>query len=225
MVLTLSMFRKQGKGDHPRLELKIFYRINKIRSAVCTFRNKDEVLYEVPKPKFDRAALVKNVNRIKRFLPKGSTITKMKQSYNDIIAWDAPARTVKYFVFYMFFVYYFQIWWLPTIMLYYLGNNYVNKKEKTGSEIANVVKIETVEEDDDEDDDYQEDKPDEKKSLKFSFDSLQTILLEFQEACGSIASYFERILNLFYFEEPFLSFLFCSLLAFVSLILWMFGLR
>ena len=149
----------------------------------------------------------------------------MKQSYNDIIAWDAPARTVKYFVFYMFFVYYFQIWWLPTIMLYYLGNNYVNKKEKTGSESANVVKIETVEEDDDEDDDYQEDKQDEKKSLKFSFDSLQTILLEFQEACGSIASYFERILNLFYFEEPFLSVLFCSLLAFVSLILWMFGLR
>ena len=81
MVLTLIMFRKQGKGDCPRLQLKIYYRINKIRSAVCTFRNKNEVLYEVPKPKFDRAALVKNVNRIKRFLPKGSTITKMKQSY------------------------------------------------------------------------------------------------------------------------------------------------
>ena len=219
------MFRKQGKGDCPRLQLKMFYRFNKIRSAVCTFRNKNEVLYEVPKPKFDRAALVKNVNRIKRFLPKGSTITKMKQSYNDIIAWDAPARTVKYFVFYMFFVYYFQIWWLPTIMLYYLGNNYLHKKEKTGPDSANVAKIEIVEEDDDEDDEYQEDKHDEKKSLKFSFDSLQTILLEFQEACGSNASYFERILNLFYFEEPFLSFLLCSLLAFVSFVLWMFGLR
>ena len=78
MVLTLIMFRKQGKGDCPRLQLKIYYRINKIRSAVCTFRNKNEVLYEVPKPKFDRAALVKNVNRIKIFLPKRSTITEMR---------------------------------------------------------------------------------------------------------------------------------------------------
>ena len=65
-------------------------------------------MYEVPKPKFERQVLLENVTRIKQFIPKGSTIVRLKKSYSDIIAWREPARTVKYFVFYMFFVYYFR---------------------------------------------------------------------------------------------------------------------
>ena len=111
-------------------------------------------------------------------------------------------------------------------MLYYLGKNYFShKRENTAPATRNIVKLEVADDDDDEEDEYQEEKHDEKISLKFSFDALQTILLEFQEGCGSIASYFERISNLFYFEEPFLSLLLCSLLAFTSFVLWMFGLR
>lgn len=168
---------------------------------------------------------MKNVNRIKRFLPKGSTITKIKQAYTDIIAWEDPARTVNYFVFYMFFVYYFQIWWVPTIMLYYLCKNYRNRQKNIAVSRTSDVKNEVMEEDEDEDEDHQDGKHEEKKSLKLSLDALQTILLEFQEGCGSVGSYFERISNLFYFEEPFLTFLFCCLLAVASLVLWMFGLR
>ena len=225
-IPTLPVFRKPGKGDSPQLLLRIYYRVNRIRSAVCSFRNKEEVLYEVPKPRFDRAALVKNVNRIKIFLPKRSTIARVKQSYNDIIAWEDPARTVKYFVFYMFFVYYFQIWWLPTILLYHLGTNYANKQNNSTASAVNIgIWGSVVDEDEDEDDECQEEKQDERKSLKFSFDSLQSILLEFQIGCGSVGSYFERIWNLLHFEEPFLTFLLCSLLGSFSFVLWMFGLR
>ena len=222
-LLIFLLCRKAAKGDSPRLHLKIKYRQNFIRSAITVFRNKDEVLYEVPKPKFDRGVLVKNVNRIKRFLPKGSTITKIKQSYADIISWKDPARTVNYFVFYMFFVYYFQIWWIPTIVLYYLFKNYRSKQKNPFVPKITVVKEETVEDDDD--GEGEEENQEEKKSLKLSFDALQTILLEFQEGCGSVGSYFERIANLSFFEEPILTFLFCCLLAVVTLVLWMFGLR
>ena len=165
--------------------------------------NKEEVLYKVPKPRFDRAALVKNVNRIKKFLPKRSTIARVKQSYNDIIAWEDPARTVKYFVFYMFFVYYFQIWWLPTTLLYHLGTNYDNTQNNSTSSVGNIGKEDSVvDEDEDEDDKCQEEKKDARKSLKFSFDSLQTILFEFQEGCGgSVGSYIERIWNLLHFKD------------------------
>ena len=41
----------------------------------------------------------------------------------------------------------------------------------------------------------------EKKSLKQSLDILQNTLLEFQEGCGLVASYLERISNMAHFEE------------------------
>ena len=63
------------------------------------------------------------------FIPKSSTINKIKNSYEDIIAWKEPARTVKYFVFYMFFVYYFNIWWIPLFLVY---NLFINWKYKEG---------------------------------------------------------------------------------------------
>ena len=66
--------------------------------------------------------------RIKYFLPKGSTITRIKNSYLAVIGWTEPARTVKYFVFYMFFVYYFHIWWIPVLALYLLFYNWKNKR-------------------------------------------------------------------------------------------------
>jgi len=213
--------RKGAKGDSSKLNVKIRYEINQIKSAITVFKNKEEVLYEVPKPKFDRAVLVKNVNRIKRFLPKGSNITKIKQSYADIISWKSPARTVKYFVFYMFFVYYFQFWWVPSILLYYIIKNKKEKQENSFSPNLTGLRTETEDENDDEDEETKE----EKKSFKHSLDALQSILLEFQEGCGSIGSYFERMSNLMYFEEPFLTILFCCLLAGASLVLWMFGLR
>ena len=51
-------------------------------------------------------------------MPKGSTVVRIKKSYSDIIAWREPARTVKYFVFYMFFIYYFSLYWVPLFLLY-----------------------------------------------------------------------------------------------------------
>lgn len=65
----------------------------------------------------------------------------------------------------------------------------------------------------------------EKKSLMKSLDSLQKILLETQEWCGLVASYFERVSNLFHHEEPFLSGLVALLLLAAALVLFMLGLR
>jgi len=213
--------RKSAKGDSPKLHLEIKYTHNIIRSAITVFKNKDDVLFEVQKNKFDRTILLKNVNRIKQFLPKGSTINNIKKSYSDIIAWHLPVRTVKYFVFYMFFVYYFHIWWIPVFVLYCLAKNWNNKRSKNDETQKVLVKTEMVEDEEDEEEETLE----EKKSLKQSLDSLQNILQEFQEGCGLVASYFERVSNLCHFEEPFLSLLFCGLLVAVSLVLWFFGLR
>ena len=55
-------------------------------------------------------------------------------------------------------------------------------------------------EDDDEDEDNMDGK-EERKSLKQSLDTLQNTLLEFQEGCGLVASYLERISNMAHFEE------------------------
>ena len=99
------------------------------------FSNKDDVLYEVSKPKFEKNILLENVRRIKQFIPKGSTVVRMKKSYSDIIAWREPARTVKYFVFYMFFVYYFSLYWIPLFLLYTLFSNWrTSRLVATGKE-------------------------------------------------------------------------------------------
>ena len=130
--------RKMANGDDPKIQLKLDYKQNTVKAAVSVFQNKESLLYEVPKPKFDRPKLLQNVNRIKNFLPKGSTINRYKQSYEDIIAWKEPARTVKYFVFYMFFVYYFNICWLPIFLFYIL---FINWKHKGSDDVKPRMKV------------------------------------------------------------------------------------
>ena len=56
-----------------------------------------------------------------------------------------------------------------------------------------------MEEEDEEEDNM--DGKEERKSLKQSLDTLQNTLLEFQEGCGLVASYLERISNMAHFEE------------------------
>ena len=91
--------------------------------------------------KFDRPVLVNNVNRINRFLSKGSTISKINQAYTD------PTRTVNYFVFYMIVAYYFQIWRVPTNILYYLCKKYSTRQKSIVVYSTSLVKNEMMEED------------------------------------------------------------------------------
>ena len=56
-------------------------------------------------------------------------------------------------------------------------------------------------EEEEEEFDAEVDGKEEKKSLKQSLDTLQNTLLEFQEGCGLVASYLERISNMAHFEE------------------------
>ena len=122
----------------------------------------------------------------------------------------------------MFFVYYFQIWWIPATILWQLFRNYRYNREhpkyvnlerslnfvsidcfRGRRNRPNIPKLPAREEsmeDDDEDEDNMDGK-EERKSLKQSLDTLQNTLLEFQEGCGLVASYLERISNMAHFEE------------------------
>ena len=60
---------------------------------------------------------------------------------------------------------------------------------------------ESLEEDEDDEDNMDGSNKEERKSLKQSLDTLQNTLLEFQEGCGLVASYLERISNMAHFEE------------------------
>ena len=80
-------------------------------------------------------------------------------------------------------------------------------------------------EEDEEDDEEETAEDEERRSLLKSLDSIQKILLETQEGCGIVASYFERVTNLFTHEEPFISGLVTCLLGITASILFVFGLR
>ena len=58
-----------------------------------------------------------------------------------------------------------------------------------------------MEEEDEDEDNMDGNNKEERKSLKQSLDTLQNTLLEFQEGCGLVASYLERISNMAHFEE------------------------
>ena len=60
---------------------------------------------------------------------------------------------------------------------------------------------ESLEEEEEEEDNMDGGSKEERKSLKQSLDTLQNTLLEFQEGCGLVASYLERISNMAHFEE------------------------
>ena len=125
-----------AEGSWLCVHLKVHIKFNRIRSAIATL--KDEILYQIPTPKFDRPVLVNNVNRINRFLSKGSTISKINQAYTD------PTRTVNYFVFYMILAYYFQV---PTNILYYLCKKYSTRQKNIVAYSTSLVKNEMMEED------------------------------------------------------------------------------
>ena len=84
------------------------------------------------------------------------------------------------------------------------------------------LKTDTEEEEVDEE---EEDEEEEKKSFMKNLDSLRKILLEFQVGTGLVASYCERISNLFQFEEPFLTKLWSAGLLITAGLLWLLGLR
>merc|ERR1712013_965605 len=224
--ITVSLkdrkLRKPAKGDNPVLHLEVRYVHNPMRAGITVLGNKEDALCEVPKAKFEHTTLLRNVSRLKYFLPKGSTISCLKTCYADIIAWKDPYTTIKYFILYTLFVYNFQIWFIPVFLLYRLSLNWKNKKR---GDNRTIPRISVNDDDIEEEDDEEEESPEEKKSLKQSIDSLQNILLEFQEGSGLVASYFERISNLSDFEEPFLTCVFCVLLVLCSLVLGACGLR
>ena len=85
-----------------------------------------------------------------------------------------------------------------------------------------LSKLDTEEEEGEEE---EEDDEEQKKSFMRNLDSLQKILLEFQVGTGLVASYLERVSNLFYFEEPFLTYLWAALLLATATVLWLLGLR
>ena len=85
-------------------------------------------------------------------------------------------------------------------------------------------KPDTTEEEEEGDED-EEDDEEQKKSFMRSLDSLQKILLEFQVLTGLVASYCERVSNLFQWEEAPLSNLWAALLLLTALLLWLLGLR
>ena len=63
--------RKAANGDSPRIKICIKYiPKDNIKSTLSVLSNLEPILYQVPKPKFERQRLLHNVNRIKQFLVK-----------------------------------------------------------------------------------------------------------------------------------------------------------
>ena len=129
----------------------------------------------------------------------------------------------------MLFVYFFELWWVPTAIftkvVYNFFKNWRKPSQARNSEprknkksnvvtskdsfrkstketptVAKDLRPDAVEDDrDNNEEDSDEDAGEGKKSLKQSLDQLQNLLQEIQTGSGMIASYLEKVENTFNF--------------------------
>ena len=93
------------------------------------------------------------------------------------------------------------------------------KDRGSASNVEDDLEMDDDNEDEDEADESQ------RRSLKQSWQQLQNILTEIQNASGLMASFLEKVWNLFCFTNPFLSLLLGLAMGTAALVLWFLGLR
>lgn len=197
------------------VQLEFWISFNNFKASVRTFTPR-EPKYIHPEIKFKRALFVRNAIRLKNVCME---LLEWGQFLNSCIQWESPTRSLIAFIFFLTFVYFFELYMVPQLLLLLLLKNFIWQKiEAYFNPNHREEEIEFIDETAfDEDDD---EKAEEKKSLKEKLQTVQEISTVVMNIIGEIASYIERIKNTSNFSVPFLSWLAVIVLSIATLILY-----
>ncbi|XP_076171080.1 multiple C2 domain and transmembrane region protein isoform X5 [Ptiloglossa arizonensis] len=226
-ALKDKKLRGRAKGNSPQILLEMTVVWNVLRACIRTL-NPKEKKYMEPGVRFKRQVFLRNVLRLKAIIIIFIDIGKYIQSCWE---WESKMRSIIALVFFIFGCYYFEPYMIPVAALLILLRYYL-VAAITGTPLSHhtgpYFHVEgedgpTTPGDDDDDDDDKD--KEEKKSLKERLQAIQDVTQTVQNSIGCIASFCERVKNLFNFTVPYLSYLAIMLMILAAAVLYFIPIR
>ncbi|CAD5206027.1 unnamed protein product [Bursaphelenchus okinawaensis] len=233
--------QRQVKG-RILLEMDVIW--NPIKAAIRTF-NPRERKFVSQNPKFKRATLVHNVNRLKDF---GRSVVEYSDYVHSCLEWQSYQRSLTAMTIFMLFVYFVEIYHFPLILLAIFARCHLYKKvsesienrffrQRSTDTVDNVPEINDEDSDDNLDgpssrtrvNSKEKDKPKEpgerSQTLRSRITQVTDTLAVVQNSMDFVASLLERIRNTFNFTVPYLSYLAIFVLMAATVLLYFVPLR
>ncbi|KAM9460980.1 multiple C2 and transmembrane domain-containing protein 2 isoform 1-T2 [Clarias gariepinus] len=192
------------------LELEIIF--NPIKASIRTFNPKERKFLD-DNPKFSKKVLARNVLRVRNIY---RTLSQILQYIKSCFQWESVQRSIFAFVIFVLTVWYWEFYMLPLFLVILFIWNYAHAASERGSQEMDTM------ESDDEDEDERES---ERRGLIEKIHMVQDIVVTVQNLLEEIASFVERIKNMFNWSVPFLSNLAFLVLVFVTVITYIIPLR
>uniref|UniRef100_A0AAR2JEK2 C2 domain-containing protein n=1 Tax=Pygocentrus nattereri TaxID=42514 RepID=A0AAR2JEK2_PYGNA len=181
------------------LEADVIY--NSVKASLRTFETPEQK-YIGEESKVSKQLLLQNFNRVKRCI---MFLINMGSYINSCFEWESPRRSICAFLAFVLVVWNLELYMVPLSLLLFLGWNYFllasGKETREGS----------VDSD--------------KKGFMDKLYAIQDVCISVQTALDEVASYGERIKNIFNWTVPFLSWLAIAALCVASLLVYLIPLR
>ncbi|XP_055517013.1 multiple C2 and transmembrane domain-containing protein 2-like [Leucoraja erinacea] len=209
--------RKLGQAEKGVLYLQMDIISNPIKASLRTFKPKEPRKLD-ENLKFSKKVLTRNLRRVRNIT---RTLWSTARYIQSCFEWESTLRSLFAFMLYLAVVWTFEIYMLPLALLMILAWNYIQIAR--GKVVSHqYLEYEDVDGDDDEDDD---EKDSERKGLLGKLHKVQDIVISVQNFLDTIASFGERLKNVFNWTVPFLGKLGCTVLAVCTIVLYFVPLR
>ncbi|KAI2807989.1 Multiple C2 and transmembrane domain-containing protein 2 [Blomia tropicalis] len=213
-ALKDKKLQNRVKG-HIQLEFWISY--NRFKASIRTMTPREKKYIE-PEVKFKRSLFVRNAIRLKNVCLE---LVEWGQFMHSCIQWESPIRSLVAFIFFLTFVYFFELYMFPLLLLIILLRNYLMLKiEKYFNPNRQEEEIGFIDDNEFEDVDDHDKASEEKKTLKEKLQTVQEVSTAVMNILGEMASFIERIKNTANFSVPFLSWLAIICLTLATILLF-----
>ncbi|XP_051004684.1 multiple C2 and transmembrane domain-containing protein 2 [Acomys russatus] len=197
------------------LEMDLIY--NPVKASLKTFSPREKRFMEESR-KLSKKILSRDVDRVKRLT---MAIWNTIQFFKSCFQWESTLRSTIAFVVFLVAVWNFELYMIPLALLLLFLYNFLRPMKGKGSSTQDNQESTDVDDEEEE----EEEKESEKKGIIERLYMVQDIVSTVQNILEEVASFGERIKNVFNWTVPFLSLLACLILAIATVALYFIPLR
>ncbi|XP_036029124.1 multiple C2 and transmembrane domain-containing protein 2 isoform X2 [Onychomys torridus] len=197
------------------LEMDLIY--NPVKASIRTFTPREKRFMEDSR-KLSKKILSRDADRVKRLT---MAIWNTIQFCKSCFQWESTLRSTIAFVVFLVTVWNFELYMIPLALLLLFLYNFLRPVKGKASSTQDSQESTDIDEEEEE----EEEKESEKKGLIERIYMVQDIVSTVQNILEEVASFGERIKNMFNWTVPFLSLLACLILAIATVALYFIPLR
>eukprot|EP01137_Pigoraptor_chileana_P014276 Opistho-2@4987 len=200
-----------------QIDVKLTF--DKLKAGYQSFQRL-EVRYLVEEEKMSLKKLAANANRVYQVI---LFFMSVGNGLSDVLHWKNPKKTVIFWICYSFIILNFQVWYLPAMLATY----FLYRRQVCDGRYSVTIDVNDLEDDDEESKGGKDKKDDkeQKSSLREKLAAIERVTKTVQSVLGTIASFCERVKNLFSWSVPFASATIVSLLLVITTLLMLIPLR